>query len=341
MYLINASMTPVLLTLMVWSMGCETAPNAGSDLSMIDTNIVDDQSIEQDGTLLDAGGGHSADAGIELGPCEETQWSQVGQDIRLVCGAGELVLTPQVHLEGEWRMPDGCEASGPTEMRCDYTQGQLVVGWAEGVLNGVFTTTGETSFGGIQYFGRAVLPSADAWLSNGFQSWSQTGVIKIPQSVGRGERSAAFAARSDAEVIRNGTANSWWHTFVRAEPSLVAGVTSAKTFRSWIGVTGTSPDLEILLSNGGTGESLDLAVGDVIDGEAWVLMLTNDINEGLSQYAEKLPRRGRVGLVRRLDGIPGTNCGTPWMKKRFAQMLLSQPSIYTEWSPRFTIPYGL
>ena len=42
-----------------------------------------------------------------------------------------------------------------------------------------FTATNDIELKGIRLVGTGLVPKASAWLSNGFQSWSQSGVLQI------------------------------------------------------------------------------------------------------------------------------------------------------------------
>ena len=141
-------------------------------------------------------------------------------------------------------------------------------------------------------FGTLKQPGAMAWLSNGFQSWSQSGILSIPIDVTADERDYAVSERGDFEVLRSGYELSWWHTFVSSpDYTLVFGTLSANTFKSWIGVSGTDPNYTIVMMSGGTGEAIDVDQNDTIRGESWFIGLDTQRDAVLKEYGNQLPSR--------------------------------------------------
>ena len=199
-----------------------------------------------------------------------------------------------VHANGAWQNPNRCESMDSTTLRCQFGEyGELAVTIEAPLVRAEYTASTDHEFGGHGLKGIAVMPDADAWLSNGFQSWSQSGVIAIPEQVSDIEVESQLQATGDIEVIRNGVAHSWWHTFVRGRDGLVAGATTAETFRSWATVTGRAPNLSVRFASGGSGEAMMLRSGRRLAGENWYLTLSNRINDGLSAYGDALPKRTR------------------------------------------------
>jgi len=263
----------LLCGITAWLFACEPDPvpfypdagSASDAASDQDTTI-------QDGGLTDADTDTDSitpsDAAPPSGPCNEVEWSRIDTGFIGVCGAGRLELTPGVHANGEWRDPSVCAPDGERGLSCTFEGfGRLVVEQVATAFRARYTADQDQVFGGTRLAGTAYLPEADAWLSNGFQSWSQSGVIAIPQSITNNERHVALRAQGDIEVIRNGRENSWWHTFVRSKPALVAGATTALGFRSWIGLSGIAPNFTVQFSSGGSGEALELPSGREIVGE--------------------------------------------------------------------------
>ena len=188
------------------------------------------------------------------------------------CGRAEIGLLPGIHADGEWREPAACEVMDNTGIQCHFSQfGRLVVTTENTRIQTTYTADFDQVFGGHRFVGSAYLPDARAWLSNGLHSWSQSGVIQIPVTMTEGMRQTALEAQNDVEVIRDGRANSWWHTFIKAETSFFAGATTARQFRSWVSVTGLQPSLQIQIASGGTGEALSVPSGRTLELETWSL----------------------------------------------------------------------
>ena len=99
------------------------------------------------------------------------------------------------------------------------------------------------------------------------------------------------ARSGEIEVIRDGTGNAWWHTFVAAETSIVYGALSADVLKTWFTVTGDDDSVQIVAHSQGIDESMALNTGDSIDLEALYFELVDDINAGLERYGRALPSR--------------------------------------------------
>lgn len=99
---------------------------------------------------------------------------------------------------------------------------------------------------------------ATSWISNGFQSWSQTGAIAIGGAVTDADLAQALEARGDGEVLRDGRALSWWFTAVGGgERSLVASVVekTAEVNKAWFQVwRGEDERVRLRMALGGDGD---------------------------------------------------------------------------------------
>lgn len=261
--------------------------SGASDVSASDGGLTDAQGT--DALVFDSG---LSDASQQASPCANAAWTLLSSRVELTCGAARLTLTPSIHADGAWRDPTNCQGTGNGGLECGFSGfGRLELTAQGSLITSRYISDAEHEFGGHGLKGIARIPGADAWLSNGFQSWSQSGVIAVPERVSEVETDTAIRSTGDIEVIRNGVANSWWHTFVRGENSMVLGATTAERFKSWLSISGVAPNLSIRLSSGGTGESLQLPSGRVVEGETWFLDLTDDINESLNHYGRSLPSR--------------------------------------------------
>lgn len=88
------------------------------------------------------------------------------------------------------------------------------------------------------------LPGARAWISNGFQSWSQSGALALAPPVDDETLAAALASRGDEEVLRDGRALSWTYTAVGGGADTFEALLDPQTAREakgWFQVA-RSPD---------------------------------------------------------------------------------------------------
>ncbi len=115
---------------------------------------------------------------------------------------------------------------------------------------------------------------ARGWISNGFQSWSQSGALAIGLEPSEADTEAALAAFGDAETIRDGAALSWWYTAVGgADTVFYAAVTQPKQYKAWAQVWHAEGDdgthVNARLASGGTGPGLTAPANTTLTGETW------------------------------------------------------------------------
>ena len=117
------------------------------------------------------------------------------------------------------------------------------------------------------------MPGVKAWISNGFQSWSQSGVLALGPEPTEADTEAALTAYGDLETIRDGAALSWWYTAVGvADHLFFAGVTSPQSQKAWAQAwqdPGDSDHARVRLASGGTGAAVASPAGSHITGETW------------------------------------------------------------------------
>ncbi len=210
------------------------------------------------------------------------------------CDRASLNLLPAVRIGGAWRGAglDGACALAGQEVRCPAGQDGVVGAavndagaWVVGFVAGRDVTVE-----GLALTGSLDLPGATTWLSNGFQSWSQSGALALATAPTEQELEQALLLRGDAEVLRAGTELSWWHTWVAGgELALVVGALDASRFKAWVRVHRTADaGLEVWLVDGGAGEALTVAAGETLAGQPWHLALVQDLSEGLAAYGRAL-----------------------------------------------------
>lgn len=215
--------------------------------------------------------------------------------LRLAVGEGSVVLRPRVRVDGAWRGAgaDGACAVDGARVRCPAGAGSALA-WADGsVVHVAFEATAAASVEALELVGTAEVPGARGWVSSGFQSWSQSGVLALGAAPTDAALEAALAARGDAEVIRSGEELSWaWTAVGGGALTLVAGAVSAARFEPWTQVSlGADGLLDVRLVCGLTGERVSAAAGSETRGESWFVAMGPDEEAALHAYAAALPSR--------------------------------------------------
>jgi hypothetical protein len=215
--------------------------------------------------------------------------------LRLAVDAGFVVLRPRVRVDGAWH---GAGADGPcvvdeARVRCPAGPGSVLAWAEETVVRVAFEATAAVSVEALELIGEAEIPGARGWVSSGFQSWSQSGVLALGAPPSEAALGAALAARGDAEVIRSGEELSWgWTAVGGGALTLVAGALSAERFHPWAQVSRAADGrLDVRLVSGLTGERVSAAAGSETRGESWFLAMRAVEEEALRAYAAALPSR--------------------------------------------------
>ncbi len=142
------------------------------------------------------------------------------------------------------------------------------------------------------------MPLASAWLSNGFQSWSQSGVLALADAPpDAGELDAALTARGDAEVIRDGRGLAWWYTWVAGPadgPAVVAGALEGDRLAASVTTWREGDLVHLVLRSGGNGDALVIGSGEDRHIETWHVATADGPGalEGLLvSFGDALPSR--------------------------------------------------
>lgn len=214
------------------------------------------------------------------------------------CGASAS-LTPRVTIDGALHEPASCvEADGA--LVCDVgAAGQLVVTAEGGAVQVRLEATAEGTVEGFELVGTATLPGAVAWLSNGFQSWSSSGIVAIGAAPGSVEQRAAVELEGEAEVLRAGHTHGWWHTWIGGgELSLLWGALTATRFRSWAVVWRDGEDVRLRLVAGlHPADRVAVSAGETLEAETWLLRLTDDLEAAQVAFGEALPSHRSTGAL--------------------------------------------
>lgn len=220
--------------------------------------------------------------------------------VRLTHADAALLLRPSVKADGRWYRcdPDARPRQG-RDGRLTYAVpglGSVIVTRTGPAELGIrFRADRPTRLEALALEGRGRLPGARAWLSNGAQSWSQSGVIALRRPVSQRRLDRALRARGWAEEYRGGQELSWEYSFAGGGPqALVAGCLTAERFRPWVQIARHGGNrVGVRLVSGGAGERVALGAGEEVRGESWHLRLgpSRDLPAMLEGYAGKLPSR--------------------------------------------------
>ncbi|HYC57816.1 MAG TPA: glycoside hydrolase family 36 protein [Candidatus Binatia bacterium] len=211
----------------------------------------------------------------------------------------EAALLPAICIDGVWhRASAGSgQATEPGTWRFsigEHGDVDVITDVPTFVLR--FVATAERDFQGVGLEGTAWVPGAHAWLSNGFHSWSQTGVITLGAQPQPEDLQTALLQRGDAEVVRGGSELSWWMTWIGSEhANLFAGALTAARFRSWVTAWLTEQEtVGLRIACGGSGESIRMRAGEGIVSERFHIEAGRDLHAILRRYADALPSRRRT-----------------------------------------------
>ncbi len=257
-------------------------------------NRGDASSGGQPGTDGGAGtdGGKPADMGCHAGPLLA---APNGVGFGAACSGGAMRLLPRARIAGAWvggGKNGACTASDARVVCPAGDTGRVVAQLTGAELRVSFEADKDTQVEALSAEGDLTLEGARGFLSNGFQSWSQSGVVALAAAPSAQALNTALTAVGEAEVYRQGRELSWWYSFVGGGPlHLMAGVTSAEHFRSFVQVhKGPSTALTLRLVSGVT-EKVSLKKGDTLAGENWRVELGADLHAILRRYGQALPTR--------------------------------------------------
>jgi hypothetical protein len=229
--------------------------------------------------------------------CGELVTELSTEGITISGGCARLALRPLVRIDGVFHGggDDGtCEVDG-SELRCPAGgAGEVFASVSGSRLEIGFEATTACEVEVLALEGTGRLPGAASWLSNGFQSWSQSGVIALGDRPTDGETFAALALRGDPETLRTGEELSNWYTFIGSPrgPDVVIGALSTERLRPWVQAARIErDDVWVRIASGGAGEHVALEPGETLNGESFHVAIGDDLADMLTSYAAVLPTR--------------------------------------------------
>ncbi len=279
---------------------CDTA----DDSTGMDTDGDHDPAGEEDGDLDGEDGDLDGD---------EDDEPPVMTSSLALSASGTIILTddttgihaawlPTVRCDGVDYVSSGCTSARKAEgFSCLIDSvGTVSVELTETELGLSFTAQSPCSLESIGLDGGAEVPGAKAWLSNGFQSWSQSGVLALAEDVGEDELADALADRGDSEVVRDGRALSFWHGFVASdEAALFTGVLTTERWRSWMRYVKDDQleepfGVHVVMQSGGMGEHISVEAGETVAGERWFIASGPKVHAVMAEYGKALPSRRKT-----------------------------------------------
>ncbi len=245
--------------------------------------------------LLALGCGSDEDAGAGAKVCAGKLELDVAGVVLSDDCKSRFTLGPRVKSAGAWQGPSGDCALEGGALTCPMgALGSARVTLDGSVVKLGFTASAAGVFQGLELGGTGELPGANAWLSNGFQSWSQSGVIALGPSPADAELEQALGARGDGEAAREGSELSWTFTFAGGgDSSLFAGALAEKRFRAWAALHQAGDGLHLRLVSGASGEAVPLGANESLEAEPWQLELGSDLTGAATRWADAIPSRAR------------------------------------------------
>lgn len=231
-------------------------------------------------------------AQVDLAPTDD------GIEVKGACGGVEIDLLPVVHLDdGEHGGGnDGPCIAGPDDLRCPAGPAGTVRAMVEeNRIRVSFEASSDATVLGICLEGRGAVEGAASFLSNGFQSWSQSGMVALQPPFSHQVVSRALTVQGDTEVMRTGKELSWFYTVVGGKDAVfLAGALEARPFKPWIQASDLGGgELAVKLCAGRTGEEVTAHTGEIVEGETWFIGTgtSSDTVSLMESYSLALPSR--------------------------------------------------
>lgn len=226
---------------------------------------------------------------------EKAQFTETGLKVEQSCSDLSVTLTPEVKVDDIW-YPGTCTQDSGI-LTCAVSElGSLHATFSGDAVELIFHAENATEVAGLRWFGEGSVPGADTVLSNGFQSWSHSGVVTMGGDIGNNQLMKALNAQGDEEVLREGRELSWWYSYAGSQngPSLMAGVTQVDQWHSWARIYNhpeQTGKVRVELTCGGNGETISVAAGDSVSAEPWFVAGGNDLHGMLRGHASEITSR--------------------------------------------------
>lgn len=215
--------------------------------------------------------------------------------INLKTASSWMELTPTIQFDlQEWVSPLDCKQLDQNTSHCSLKEhGFIQIKRAGNQIKLSFYADKDTYISGIGLKGLGMLPGAHAMLSNGAQSWSQSGIISIPsKAVTPSTLNKALKALDQKEEHRKGYELSWNHSFIQGErEAFLLGAVDASVFRTWIQAyqIGKKEHVYISVKSGGISDKRFVRSGQLINSDPFYITISDDLAKDLRIYGKSIP----------------------------------------------------
>ncbi len=266
-----------------------------------------------------------------------------GKFLRMQSSAvsASLSLSPTIKISGQWLAPSSdldCRSSRTSYLCRIGDYGDFSIDHSGDRWRLRFEAHRDLNFQALGLQGLVQIPQAKGWLSNGFQSWSQTGVISLKKAPLEAELQTALALNGEEEVYRRGQEISWWYSFLGSDQaSFLAGVSTADTLKSYLQFAKVAADQYSVQLISGAGEQLNLKAGQSV-AETWFLALGPNLQQHMDRYAKTLDSRRNRKASKSLVGW--NSWYDLWDKVSESDFLANAQLLEQLWEPRLGLPKG-
>jgi len=232
--------------------------------------------------------GACAEAELEQGPLQLSE-----QGLTSVSADGAtLNLVPVLYLNDQRFEPGPCVVKG-LGAKCPVSDlGTVHLETKGNLVTLSFQAEQDCTLNGLALEGGVELSGATSWLSNGYQSLSQSGMVALGLEPDEEDLREDLLAMGDYEALRDGRHHSWWYSLVGGGgDSLALGVTEARVFKSWISFYEQDNTIVVKAVSGTVGEAIPLKPSQEVSADPWYLALGGDAHGLLEEYAAHIVTR--------------------------------------------------
>lgn len=207
----------------------------------------------------------------------------------------ELTFFPEVMIDGKWLGgdKDKCRIE-ENRLSCELgDEGDVFLEMEdESKIRAGFIARKNVWVEGIGIRAKGDIPWANNWISNGFQSWSQSGAIVISDRLDEKTLKEILETKGDEECMRDGRGISWWYSILGGKEKIfVVGAITAERLKSWVEVARSEDGLFLRFASGGTGEKIFLEANKDIHGETFYVSFGIEDQHAIEIFAQQLSSR--------------------------------------------------
>ena len=199
-----------------------------------------------------------------------------------------VCLRPSLYLDGDWVDGSDCVVQSD-RLECGVPSGKLYAVLEGDTVYAELVAERDVTVGGLALVGEVDLPGATSWLSNGFQSWSQSGFIGIGAQPSNSDLDRALLTVGEEEVIRRGAELSWFYTIAGGgDAALLVGALTSAQLKPWVSLGDDQGTLRLRVGSGATGEAIGTPIGERVQSESWSIAIGADPTALLTNYGQAL-----------------------------------------------------